>query len=106
MRRALFLTLVIATAIALMPQIAPAQQTIAVYVDGRLVSFDVPPQVIQGRVLVPLRGVFEQLGATVDYDAHTQHILAVRGSQTVELTIGSRQARVGDQPKLLDVPAF
>lgn len=57
-------------------------------------------------MLVPLRGVFEQLGATVDYDAHTQHILAVRGSQTVELTIGSRQARVGDQPKLLDVPAF
>ena len=106
MRRMLSPMLVIATAIALMPQVAPAQQAILVYVDGRLVNFDVPPQVIQGRVFVPLRGVFEHLGATVDYDAHTQHIVAVRGSQTVELTIGSRQARVGDQAKLLDVPAF
>jgi len=89
-----------------MPQIAPAQQAIRIYVDGRLVNFDVPPTVVQSRVLVPLRGVFEQLGATVDYDARTQHILAVREPQTVELTIGSRQARVNDQGKLLDVPAF
>ncbi len=106
MRRVLPFVLVIVTAVALMPQIAPAQQAIRVYVDGRLVDFDVPPTVIQSRVLVPLRGVFEQLGATVDYDARTQHILAVRGSQTVELTIGSRQARVNDQGNLLDVPAF
>ena len=83
-----------------------AQGTIAVYVDGQPLSFDVPPNVIQGRVLVPLRGIFERLGATVDYDRRTQHIVAVRGSQTVELTIGSRQARVNDTAKLLDVPAF
>jgi len=106
MKRTLYLALIVMTAIALVPQIAPAQQAIRVYVDGRPVNFDVPPQVIQGRVLVPLRGVFEQLGATVDYDAATQHIVAVRQSQTVELTIGSRQARVNTQPKLLDVPAF
>lgn len=83
-----------------------AQAPIRVYVDGHLINFDVPPNVIQGRVLVPLRGVFEQLGARVDYDARTQHIVAVRGEQTVELTLGSRQARVGGAPKLLDVPAF
>ncbi len=106
MKRALYLALIVVMAIALVPQIAPAQQAIRVYVDGRPVNFDVPPQMIQGRVLVPLRGVFEQLGATVDYDARTQHIVAVRQSQTVELTIGSRQAHVNTVPKLLDVPAF
>src|SRR5579864_7100437 len=42
--------------------VAPAQQPIGVYVDGNLVNFDVPPTIVQGRVLVPLRGVFEQLG--------------------------------------------
>jgi len=100
------LLVVIAAMVLVAPQVAPAQQGIRVYVDGRLVNFDVPPTSIQGRVLVPLRGVFEQLGATVDYDAPSQHILATRGAQTVELTIGSRQARVNNAPRLLDVPAF
>jgi hypothetical protein len=106
MRRTMSLILVLVATMMLIPQIAHAQQGIRVYVDGRIVNFDVPPQVIQGRVLVPLRGVFEQLGATVDYDARTQHIVALRGSQNVELTIGSRQAQVNGTPHLLDVPAF
>lgn len=85
---------------------ALAQSAIGVYIDGQPVSFDMPPMMTQGRVLVPLRGIFERLGATVDYDARTQHIVAIRGTQTVELTIGSRQARVNDTPTLLDVPAL
>jgi len=88
------------------PPLVTAQEAIRVYIDGRLVNFDVPPTVIQGHVLVPLRGIFERLGATVDYDARTQHIVALRGTQAVELTVGSRQARINDTPKLLDVPAF
>lgn len=83
-----------------------AQSAIGVYIDGQAVSFDMPPMMMQGRVLVPLRGIFERLGARVDYDARTQHIVAVRGTQTVELTIGSSQARVNDAPTLLDVPAL
>ncbi len=105
MRRMLCLVLTFVATVVLMPTIASAQE-IRVYVDGRPMNFDVPPTAIQGRVLVPLRGVFEQLGATVDFDARTQHIVAVRGSQSVELTLGSRQARVNDAPKLLDVAAF
>ena len=104
-RNAVVALVVVAT--ACMPQpYASAQASIQVYVDGQAVKFDVPPTVIQGRVLVPLRGIFERLGATVDYDARTQHIVAVRGPQTVELTIGSRQARVNETAKLLDVSAF
>ena len=100
------LLVAVAVMMLLAPQVAPAQQTIRVYIDGRLAHFDVPPTIIQGRVLVPLRGVFEQLGANVDYDARTQHIVAIRGTQIVELTIGSRQATVNGAPRLLDVPAF
>lgn len=106
-KRVLWATLLLAVAVAMAaPVPAGAQGLIRVFIDGRPVNFDVPPTAIQGRVLVPLRGIFEQLGATVDYDARTQHILAVRGGQTVELTVGSRQARVNTAPKLLDVPAF
>jgi len=98
--------LVVAVALMVPPAVRAQQAPIRVYVDGQEMAFDVPPTVIQGRVLVPLRGIFERLGATVDYNAQTQHIMAVRGTQTVELTIGSRQARVNSNGTLLDVPAF
>lgn len=106
-KRAMWAVLALAVAIAVAaPVPTGAQGMIRVYVDGQPMGFDVPPTVIQGRVLVPLRGIFERLGATVDYDARSQHIVAVRGGQTVELTVGSRQARVNNSPSLLDVPAF
>lgn len=105
--RAVWIALALVAAIAVAaPMPSGAQGVIRVFVDGQPVNFDVPPSVIQGRVLVPLRGIFERLGATVDYNAANQHILAVRGGQTVELTVGSRQAAVNSQPQLLDVPAF
>lgn len=105
--RAVWIALALVAAISVAaPMPSGAQGVIRVFVDGQPVNFDVPPSVIQGRVLVPLRGIFERLGATVDYNAANQHILAVRGGQTVELTVGSRQAAVNSQPQLLDVPAF
>src|SRR5690349_22510551 len=108
MRRnvSLLVSLAVAVSFIVPPGIFAQQAPIRVYVDGQPLSFDVPPNMIQGRVLVPLRGIFERLGATVDFDPQTQHIMAVRGPQTVELTIGSRQARVNSNAALLDVPAF
>ena len=106
-KRAVWIVLALAAAIsAAAPVPSGAQGMIRVFIDGRPVNFDVPPTVIQGRVLVPLRGIFEQLGATVNYNASTQHILAVRGGQNVDLTVGSRQAAVNGAPEMLDVPAF
>ncbi len=68
-KRAVWLVLVLALAISTAAPIPTgAQGAIRVFVDGQPVNFDVPPSVIQGRVLVPLRGIFERLGATVDYD--------------------------------------
>src|SRR5262249_56120423 len=81
---------------ALVSSRALAQSVISVYIDGQAVSFDMPPMMMQGRVLVPLRGIFERLGATVDYDARTQHIVAVRGTQTVHFTLRSSPAPVHD----------
>lgn len=106
-RRVVCIALALAAAVSIAaPVPSGAQDMIRVFVDGRPVNFDVPPQIMQGRVLVPLRGIFEQLGATVNYNAATNHILAVRGGQAVELTVGSRQAAVNNSPTMLDVPAF
>ncbi len=56
---------------------------VRVFVDNQPVAFDVPPAITGGRVLVPLRGVFERLGAVVAWDDATQTVLAQRGQTNV-----------------------
>lgn len=78
---------------------------ISVLHNGRLMKFDVPPVEMNGRVLVPLRGVFEALGATVDFDAATNNIFAVRNGTQIQLRVGSADASLNGVPRQLDVPA-
>lgn len=80
---------------------------IRVEVDGQLVQFEYGrPQMIGGRVMVPLRGVLERLGAYVDWNASTRTVTA-RGTNTnIQLQIGDRYAVVDGQRQLLDAPAL
>jgi len=82
---------------------APAQ-AISVTLNGNNVPLNPPPIERAGRVLIPLRGVFEQLGATVVYS--NGQINATRGRRTVSLNIGSTQATVDGQPQTIDVAPF
>ncbi|HEY3247386.1 MAG TPA: copper amine oxidase N-terminal domain-containing protein [bacterium] len=105
MRRNLAATLLIAALIVGVAPVLPAQaQTIRVLVDGSPISFDQPPAAIGGRVLVPLRGVFERLGAYVQWDPRTNTVSATKPGTTVQLQIGSRQAYVNGRLVTLDVP--
>lgn len=88
------------------PGAAQAQGTISVLLNGRAIDFGgVPPTQVAGRVLVPLRGVFEALGANVDYDDATGTVFAARGDTQIQLRLGSTQATVNGQTTTLDVPA-
>jgi hypothetical protein len=85
--------------------IASAQQ-IRVEVDGRPVRFaDVGPNYQQGRVLVPVRGVFEDMGAWVQWNPTQRVVTAGRGDVNVTLPIGSTIASVNGRSVALDVPA-
>lgn len=81
-------------------------QTINVTVDGDVILFVGQPPVEQrGMVLVPLRGVFEKLGATVAYDGASRTIRAVKGTTEVTLRLGSTEAFVNGQRQTLALPA-
>ncbi len=80
-------------------------QGISVQLDGRNLYFDQPPAMIDGRLLVPLRGIFEALSADVLYDAATRSIKATKGSTVVQLQLGSRTALIDGRTVYLDVPA-
>ncbi|MCD7854431.1 MAG: hypothetical protein LUG66_02305 [Clostridiales bacterium] len=69
---------------------------IGVTVDGSEIPFDQPPVVINGRTLVPLRAIFEALGAEVEWDAETKSIMAERNNIAVLLYIDSTAMTYGE----------
>jgi hypothetical protein len=76
-----------------------------VYVDGEWIRFDVQPQVYQYRTLVPMRMIFEALGADVRWEDATQTAVATKNGTTLRLPIGSSVVTKNGQPVQLDVPA-
>lgn len=81
-------------------------QGIVVTVDGHPVSFATQQPISSGgRVLVPLRGVFEEMGATVLWDGANRQVLASKGNTNIRLTIGSTQADVNGSMVSLDSAA-
>ncbi len=78
--------------------------TFNVLVNGKGVRLPEPPLERGGRVFVPLRGIFEALGAGVAYDNGT--INATAGDKTVQVKIGSNQAIVNGQAQYLDAAPF
>lgn len=81
-------------------------QSISVTVDGDVIRFEgQPPVERDGMVLVPLRGVFERLGASVLYDGPSRSIRALKGTTEVLLRLGSTDAYVNGQRQVLAQPA-
>lgn len=81
------------------------QPIIAVTVDGQTVTMDQPPVIQDGRTLVPLRAIFEALGAEVEWNADTQSVFADKRLDTISLTIGENKLFINGEETALDVPA-
>ncbi|HYF79359.1 MAG TPA: ABC transporter substrate-binding protein [Symbiobacteriaceae bacterium] len=66
---------------------------------------DQRPLIVQGRTLVPMRALFEALGATITWDQATQTVTAIKGETVVDLTVDAPEAVVGDRSVPIDPPA-
>jgi len=84
----------------------PTGSGITVTLNGKQLSFDVPPMIVDGRTLVPLRVIFEALGMTVEWDDNW--ISADSAGTSISLNIGNPQMTVhgelGTKTIELDVP--
>jgi hypothetical protein len=77
------------------PQIAAARlRGHTVLVNGRAVDFDVAPRIVEGRMRVAFRSMFESQGARVSWDSETKTARSVKRALTVEVPIGARVATV------------
>lgn len=78
---------------------------ISVYCNEEKLWFDQPPIMESDRVLVPLRVIFETLGADIEWDGTTQTVTAVRGETNISLQIDSNMMYKNGEAIELDVPA-
>ena len=82
-----------------------AADEIKIIINDKPVTFDQMPVIVDGRTLVPLRGISETLGAEVLYTAATKRVTVTRDGVVVKLKIGSAEAYIDREEKTLDVPA-
>ena len=65
-----------------------ASSDIKVFVNGQRLSLDQSPIIENDRTLVPLRAIFEALGAEVDWEPSSQTVTAKKNDITITLKIG------------------
>ena len=75
---------------------------ISVTLDGEKLTFDVEPALIDGRTMVPIRAIFEAMGAVVEWDNDTQSAICTKGDTVVKMTIDSPTIYINDKASQMD----
>lgn len=106
---------IFAAALAAMLLTAPlpsyAETPISVTLDGEQIDFDVPPKAINNRVLVPMRKIYERLGAKVTWIGEMQLILAQKDDKMIAMELGKTTVEITNlingetKTVTLDVPS-
>ena len=85
--------------------ISDMSNCIKVKYNDTYLSFAANPIIENGRTLVPLRFIFEQMGAKVDWDDSTQTVVVEKGNDIISFSIDNKIARVNNNSKVMDIPA-
>lgn len=78
---------------------------VSIVVNGESLNLDVPAQIIDGRTMVPMRAIFEKLGAKVDWDAENKEVYAYKPGVLIQMQIGSTTVYRNTVEQAIDVPA-
>ena len=81
-----------------------AEDGIKVVLNGEELIFDVPPQLINDRTMVPMRKIFESLGADVKWEGESQTITATKDDIVIIMQIDNVIITVKGVDIELDVP--
>ena len=73
------------------PDVLKAGRVLAAYARG-------------GTIYLPLRSMFEQMGATVSYDPSSQTATVTKPGATINVTVGKPEVIINGESRPLDVP--
>ncbi len=79
---------------------------VTVDINDTMIAFDTPPEIISEHTMVPVRVIFETLGAEVEWDSVTQTVTATRGEDVIGLQIGSNNMTVNGSDVKLGIAPF
>ena len=82
-----------------------AESEIKVLLEGYVIEFDQPPVIINDRTMVPMRAIYEALGAEVNWDPDTRTASGTKTGITVSFTIDEAQVDINYNKKEIDAPA-
>jgi serine protease Do len=78
---------------------------VSVYVDGVRLNLPLEPVIESGTTLVPMRPIFEALGAEVSWDSLNNEVKAIKGNTTIILPVGKKVAIINGYIHNLTVPS-
>lgn len=101
----LLIVILLLTSFTVVNQNVEAASNITINVAGVKQSYSNKAIIKSGSTLVPLRGIFESLGATVQWNQSTKTIDASKGNTKIWLKIGSKTTKVNGKTVTIAVPA-
>lgn len=75
---------------------SPAVKDVSVYINGKKQTFHQNAYIKNGTTLVPMRGIFESLGASVHWDKTTKKGTGKKGNTTISLHVGNKKAYISE----------
>ncbi|MDD4688736.1 MAG: copper amine oxidase N-terminal domain-containing protein, partial [Eubacteriales bacterium] len=76
-----------------------------VKLNDKILGFSSPPVIENDRTLVPMRFLFEQMGAEVEWNEATESAIVTQNNETVMFSLNDAEASVNNKPVTMDVPA-
>ncbi len=100
-----FLLLFVVVLMVIAPISVSAQSEIKVVLEGTEIEFDQPPVIISDRTMVPVRAIYEALGAEVSWDGATRTASGTKTGITVSFTIDEAKVVINYNEVEIDAPA-
>ena len=105
MKKLISVILSIVMIASIVPSMVFADNSISITIDGKAQIYDVMPVIENGRTLVPMRAIFEALGADIYWNDAKKTVLGKKDDTEVTLQIGNTNAKVNNKDVTLDVAA-
>lgn len=74
-----------------------ANESLKIVINDKEAQFEQAPVMVENRVFVPMRAIFENLGAAIYWEASTQTVFAVKSGTSINLKVGASNASINDQ---------
>ncbi len=88
------------------PPFTYSKTNVGIKLDGTFITVNPTAKVVNGNTFIPLRGVLENMGATLNWDAKNHTVTITKDSTVVKLVIGSKTVHVNGIQQVLSVAPF